>query len=300
MKYTWGIIGHEKELAQIEADIETGNLSHAYLLAGQNSIGKFTVAKKMAGILQCNNNFCHECSTCIQVQKGSHLDTIELLDNGESLKIDQIRSLIERICMSKQSNYKIILMQTVERMPREAANSFLKTLEEPPANTIFVMTTNNVRAILPTILSRTRIINFKSLPIGYLEGLLKEHYPDKDPEAIKHACIFSLGRVGKAVHLIESPEALSDYVSMYHDIRNFLEHKSVVSRFSYVNSLLENEGKVSIFLDILAHVLRSKLLENPSSSQSYINTLLKLDEGGILLKKNVNDRLVLENLMLAL
>lgn len=300
MKYNWSIIGHEKELKQIESDIETGNIVHAYLLAGSNSIGKFTVAKKMAGILQCNNNFCHECPTCIQVQKGSHLDTIEMLDEGESIGINDVRVLIERLNMSKQSNYKIALLQSIERMPREAANSFLKILEEPPADTIFIMTTNSMRFILPTILSRVRVIVFRNVSVKYLEELLRKNYPDKDTEAIKQASIFSLGRVGKAVHLIENPDSLTYYIAVYHDIRNFLEHKSVAARFSYVESLLENEKNVAIFFDILAHVLRSKILEDPVSAKKHINTLLKLSEAAILLKKNVNDRLVLENLMLAL
>jgi len=300
MKYNWSIIGHEKELKQIESDIETGNIAHAYLLAGPNSIGKFTIAKKMAGILQCNNNFCHECPTCIHVQKGSHLDTIEMLDNGESIGINDVRALIERLGMSKQSNYKIALLQSIERMPREAANSFLKVLEEPPTDTIFIMTTNNMRLILPTILSRARAIAFRSVSAKYLEELLKANYPDKDDDAIKQASIFSLGRVGKAVHLVENPDSLAHYITVYHDVQNFLEHKSTTARFSYVESLLEDEKNVVIFLDILTHVLRSKTLENPESSEKHINTLLKLSEAAILLKRNVNDRLVLENLMLAL
>ena len=58
MKYNWSIIGHEKQLERIEKDISSGNLAHAYLLLGPNSVGKSTVARKMAGILQCENDFC--------------------------------------------------------------------------------------------------------------------------------------------------------------------------------------------------------------------------------------------------
>jgi len=304
MKYNWSVIGHEKELKQIESDIETGNVSHGYLLAGPNSIGKFTVAKKMAGILQCNNNFCHECPTCIQIQKGGHLDTMEILDNGESIGIDEMHTLVERLNMSKQSNYKICLIQSVERMTVAAANRFLKTLEEPPSDTIFIMTTNSMRLVLPTILSRARVITFRSVSAKYLEELLKQTYPDKDDESIKQASIFSLGRIGKAVHFMTNPDSLSQYIAIYHDVQNFLEFKSVIGRFSYVDSLLEDEDtaerKISVFLDILTHVLRSKSLENPSAAKKYINTLSKVDEHAILLRKNVNKRLVLENLMLAI
>jgi DNA polymerase-3 subunit delta' len=300
MKYNWSIIGHEKQLKQIENDIESGNLSHAYLLVGSNSIGKHTVAKKMAGILQCENNFCHECGTCIQVQKGSHLDTIELNDDGESIKIESVRNLIDRLSMTRQSKYKIVLIQSLERMTTEAANSFLKILEEPPPRTIFILTTNDIRLLLPTIVSRVRVVKFNPVSAAYLTKKLRELYPDYDEEAIKQVSLFSLGRTGKAIHLMESPEALADYIKVYHDVQNFLDHKNIVDRFAYVEEMAVDSDKIDSFFNILKHVLRSKVLEGDAKSAKYINTLSKIDEAGILLKKNINPRLVLENLMLAL
>jgi DNA polymerase-3 subunit delta' len=307
MKYNWSIIGHEKQLQQIEKDIESGNLSHAYLLVGSNSIGKHTVAKKLAGILQCENNFCHECATCIQVQKGSHLDTFELNDDGEAIKIEAVRGLIDRLSMTRQAQYKIVLIQSMERMTVEASNSFLKILEEPPTRTIFILTTNDIRLLLPTIVSRVRVLKFNPVSASYLTKKLHELYPDHNEEDIKQVSLFSLGRTGKAIHLMENPDALADYIKVYHDVQNFLDHKNIVDRFAYVESLSANPGKFSAdsdkidsFFNILKHVLRSKVLEGDPKSAKYINTLSKIDEAGILLKKNINPRLVLENLMLAL
>jgi len=300
MKYNWSIIGHEKQLMRIEKDIESGNLSHAYLLVGSNSIGKYTVAKKMAGILQCENNFCHKCSTCVQVQKGCHVDTIELSDDGESIKIESVRDLIERLSLTRQAKYKIVLIQSLERMPPAAANSFLKILEEPPPRTIFIMTTNDIMLLLPTIVSRVRVVKFNPVSAAYLIKKLNELYPGQDKEILKQVSLFSLGRTGKAIHLMESPEALADYIKTYHDVQNFLDHKNIVDRFSYVEDFATDPGKIDGFFNILKHVLRSKVLEGDPLSEKYINTLSKIDEAGILLKKNVNLRLVLENLMLAL
>lgn len=299
MKYTWSIIGHEKQLEMIEKDFESGNFAHAYLLTGPNSIGKFTVAKKMAGILQCDNDFCHQCPTCLQVEKGQHLDTIELTGK-DSIKIEEVRRLIERLNMTRQSKYKILLIQSLERMTPEAANSFLKTLEEPTQKTIFIMTTDNVRALLPTIVSRVRVVKFSSVSSVYLRSKLAELYPDCAGEIIAQVSLFSMGKTGKAVHLMENPDALAEYLKAYHDVQIFLEHRSLVDRFSYVEGLMEEERRVEIFFDILTHVLRSKLLEGDAESQRLLNALSKIAEAGILLKKNVNARLVLENLMLAL
>jgi replication-associated recombination protein RarA len=299
MKYNWSIIGHEKQLIQIEKDIESGNLSHAYLLAGPNSVGKSTVAKKMAGILQCNNNFCHKCKTCIQIQQGNHLDTSELRGR-DSIKIEDIRKLIERVNMTSQSSYKIFFIQTIERMTIEAANSFLKALEEPPPGTIFILTTNNIRELLPTIVSRVRVLKFSNVSAKYLVDKLRELYPDSDEDTIRKVSLFSLGKTGKALHLMENPDSRANYLKIYNDVQNFLKHRSCVDRFVYVENLLAEERQVEIFLNILIHVLRSKMLEGSKDVEKHLNTLLKIEEAGILLKKNINARLVLENLMLVL
>jgi DNA polymerase III subunit delta' len=300
MKYNWSIIGHEKQLKQIESDIESGNLSHAYLMAGPNSVGKHTVSRKIAGILQCENNFCHKCPTCTQVQHGSHIDTVELRGNDESIKIEDVRKLVERTNMTGQSKYKIFLIQSVERMTIEAANSFLKVLEEPPPNTIFILTTNNIRGLLPTLISRVRVVKFSNVSARYLEEKLKELYPDQDAETIHQVSLLSLGKTGKAIHLMENPDSLADYRKIYADVQNFLRSKNRVDRFAYVEDLVEEQKRVDVFLNILTHVLRSKVLEGDAETSKHINTLSKIEEAGMFLKRNINKRLVLENLMLSL
>lgn len=300
MKYNWSIIGHEKQLIELEKDIESGNLAHAYLLSGPNSVGKNTVAKKLAGILQCENDFCHKCPTCMQIERGSHLDTVELEDDKESIKIEDVRKIIDRSSMTGQSRYKIFMIQTIERMTVEAANSFLKVLEEPPPKTVFILTTNNIRTLLPTVVSRVRIIKFSSVSVAYLERKLRDLYPDCDVETLKQVGLFSLGKTGKALSLMENPEKLADTLKVYRDVQNFLAFRSIVDRFSYVEDLREDGSKIEAFLNMLTHVLRSKVLTGDKDTEKYLVTLSKIEEAGILLKKNVNTRLVLENLMISL
>lgn len=300
MKYNWSIIGHEKQLEQLESDISSGNLAHAYLLAGPNSVGKHTVAKKLAGILQCENDFCHKCKTCLQVQQGCHIDTFELNDDKESIKIEDVRKIIERASMTGQSLYKIFLIQSIERMTKEAANSFLKVLEEPPPKTVFILTTNNLGEILSTVVSRVRIIKFNNVSASYLVKKLSELYPDRDEETIKRVSLFSLGKTGEALHLIENQDSLANYLKVYNDIQNFLQYKSCVDRFAYIEDLVADPSKIEMFLNIMTHILRSKALEGDKNTEKYLNTLLKIEEAGMLLKKNINSRLVLENLMLIL
>ena len=108
-----------------------------------------------------------------------------------------------------------------------------------------------------------------------------------------------MGKTGKAVHLMENPDSLANYTKVYHDVQNFLDHKNIVDRFYYVESLLQDEKMVELFLEILTHVLRSKMLEGESRLR-FAEVLSRVGEAGALNKKNVNSRLLLENLMLML
>jgi DNA polymerase III gamma/tau subunit len=300
MIYNWNIIGHDKQLKMLEADIESGNLAHSYLLYGAGHVGKYTVAKKLASILQCENNFCGVCPTCIQIRKGIHLDTMEYENNKEALKIDQIREIISRCNMSSQSRYKVVVLQSIGRMTVEASNALLKTLEEPPGRTLFIMTTSNVQEVLPTILSRSRLIKFHLFSTEFLANKLRELYPESTEETINQVAKLSLGRAGRALDLMNQPEMLAYFLKLYKDTLYLLDTDNIVEKFAYVENLVEDEKMKNDFLNVMTHVLRNKMLEaNPGRERKgFIEMAAKVQEAFILLKKNVNARLVLENLML--
>ena len=300
MIYNWNIIGHDKQLKMLEADIESGNLAHSYLLYGAGHVGKYTFAKKLASILQCENNFCGVCPTCIQIRKGIHLDTMEYENNKEALKIDQIREIISRCNMSSQSRYKVVVLQSIGRMTVEASNALLKTLEEPPGRTLFIMTTSNVQEVLPTILSRSRLIKFHLFSTEFLANKLRELYPESTEETINQVAKLSLGRAGRALDLMNQPEMLAYFLKLYKDTLYLLDTDNIVEKFAYVENLVEDEKMKNDFLNVMTHVLRNKMLEaNPGRERKgFIEMAAKVQEAFILLKKNVNARLVLENLML--
>jgi len=298
MIYNWNIIGHEKQLEMLEADIESGNLAHSYLLCGPSHVGKYTVAKKLAYILQCPNNFCGNCPTCTQIRKGSHIDVMEFPNNHESLKIEQVREIIGRAMMSSQSKYKIIILQTIDRMTPEAANCFLKTLEEPPEGTVFIMTTSHIREILPTIVSRSRTVRFHSFSVEYLVKILREKHPDIEDEVIENVAKLALGKTGKALDLMEQPDELVYNLKLYKDVLYLLATDNIVERFKYVEELLEDDKKLRDFLNVMLHVLRSKMLEDRGQSGKVNRLISNVENAKKFLRQNVNARLVLENLML--
>lgn len=300
MIYNWNIIGHEKQLKMLERDITSGNLSHAYLLYGPSHVGKYTVAKKLASILQCENNFCGVCPTCVQIRKGSHIDTMEYENTHEPIKIGDIRDVISRCSMSSQSRYKIIILQSIGRMTPEAANAFLKTLEEPHPGTVFIMTTGFVKDVLPTITSRARTIKFHLFSSEFLTKKLKELYPENDDETIKQVTKLSLGKAGRAIDLMNNPDELAYFLKLYKDAQHLLETSNLVEKFSYVEELNEDEDRRRDFLGVLTHILRNKLFEKNAleKREKFIRMVAVVAEADILIKRNVNSRLVLENLML--
>lgn len=304
--YNWNIIGHKKQLEMIEQDIESGNLTHAYLFSGPSRVGKFSIVKKLANILQCNNNLCNICPTCKQLQSGNHTDTIVLKsDEGESIKIEQVREIIARLQMTKQANYKLLLIKGAERLTPEAANCLLKTLEEPPPNTMIIMTTSNIREILPTIISRVRLIKFTAYSNKFIEEKLTDLYPDKDPDTIKQVASLSLGKSGKAIRLLENSELLQKYLNMYNVLCEFLEDKPLYTKFGAINEILKEEKSPDEFLDVFTHLVRTKLHSGidvdtitPEKKQYYLDLLASTEETRSLLKRNINARLALENLAL--
>lgn len=301
MLYNWNIIGHERQLNALEKDVKDGNLSHAYLFAGPSKVGKFTVAKKLAHILQCPNNFCHTCSICKQVEKGCHVDTIEMKNDGESIKIELIREIIMRLNMTSNSNYKIFLAEDIERMTNEAANCLLKTLEDPPPQVIFICTTTNVREVLPTIVSRMRILRFRSFSEKFLQQSLSPFFPDADTETLKQVSALSLGKSGQAFKLMRDGELLSYFRKLYNDVLRLLSTDTVAEKFAYVKDIVDDPKLTEDFLDVLLHILRNRLISDRSANHvAIIKNLVDAERTIFLLKKNVNARIALENLMLSL
>ena len=288
----------------LESDIKSDNLSHAYLLVGPSHVGKYTVAKKLAYILQCPNNYCGACPTCTQIRKKSHIDTMEFTNNRESIKIEQVREIVSRAQMSTQSRYKVVLLQAIGRMTPEAANCLLKTLEEPTEKTVFIMTASHVREILPTIVSRSRVMRFHSFSTEFLEKTLVEKFPESDAETVGDVARLALGKSGRAFDLMDQPEELAYHLKLYRDVQSILKIEDVVEKFRYADELAEDEKKRRNFLNTMMHVLRGQLLEGGAAGggsvdrERVIRLISDVENAKSSLKQNVNSKLVLENLLL--
>ena len=306
MLYKWDIIGHQIQLKQLEHEISDNNITHAYLFSGPKQTGKFSIAKIFTNILLCKKNFCHICEDCKLLKNGAHPDAITLDDNGESIKIDTIRELIRKTNLTIQGKYRIILIENIERMPIEAQNSFLKTLEEPPGETIFILTTSHINQVLPTILSRVRQYFFFTVEDNILEKYLKQNFDNQN--TIKEAVNMAQGRPGLAITLMEDQAFLGSQRELYTQIDSFLKKNDLVRKFIFIEMIEKNPEQIELFFDAFTRYLRKLIFEyttdnnHPLKSrftlQEIVNLFEYLEKTRYLIQRNINKKLALENLLL--
>jgi DNA polymerase-3 subunit delta' len=165
---TWTLFSQQPRVAELlYHSLRNQRLAHAYLFAGPRGAGKKQMALHLAKSLFClerEADACGACLPCRRIEAGNHPDVLIISPDGASIKIDQIRALQKEMSMrAVESAHKVYIIEHVDKMTTQAANSLLKFLEEPPAGVVALLLTENSHAILPTILSRCQILTFSPL-----------------------------------------------------------------------------------------------------------------------------------------
>jgi DNA polymerase-3 subunit delta' len=165
---TWTLFSQQPRVAELlYHSLRNQRLAHAYLFAGPRGTGKKQMALHLAKSLFClerEADACGACLSCRRIEAGNHPDVLVISPDGASIKIDQIRTLQKEMSMrAVESARKVYIIEHVDKMTTQAANSLLKFLEEPPAGVVALLLTENSHAILPTILSRCQILTFSPL-----------------------------------------------------------------------------------------------------------------------------------------
>lgn len=179
------VIGHEDNINLIRNMVKDGRIPHALIFSGRESIGKKRVALLFASTLLCEKREgCLKCPPCRRVLKATHPDVITIEASKESITISQIRELQEWAALRPmEKKAKIAIIDDAHLMTKEAANAFLKTLEEPPPDTYFVLVTHAPNRLISTIASRCLTVRFSPLTerevariceLEKLEGLSRE------------------------------------------------------------------------------------------------------------------------------
>ncbi len=198
------IVGQTSAIRSLQSSMRKGAISHAYLFFGPDGIGKKLTAFGLAKAVNCLQqvgDFCGSCDACRRIEKGIHPDFFFIEPDGVNVKVDQLRDLQASIRYRPYlAKKKVCIIDQADRMNTSSANSILKTLEEPPADTIIILVTSSLEQILPTIRSRCRTVQFSPLAIHDLERLITQ-IMTTPPDKARVLAILAGGSIGRAQSL---------------------------------------------------------------------------------------------------
>lgn len=222
------VVGQSHITTTLKNAIKNNQLAHAFLFCGPRGVGKTTCARILAKTINCENRTsdgeaCNECNSCTSFDNGTSLNIHEL-DAASNNSVEDIRVLVEQVRFAPQAGqYKVYIVDEVHMLTTQAFNAFLKTLEEPPPFAIFILATTEKHKIIPTILSRCQIFDFKRITNKDTVEHLHEICEKENIEADK-----------TALHLIaqKSEGCLRDSLSILDKIVSFTNGK-----LSYANTL---------------------------------------------------------------
>ncbi|OGX29841.1 MAG: DNA polymerase III subunit delta' [Omnitrophica WOR_2 bacterium RIFCSPHIGHO2_01_FULL_49_10] len=268
------VIGQELAVDLLKKAIEEKRLAHAYLFIGPDGVGKSLLAKIFAKALNCEKQTaeaCDECVPCKKIEGNIHPDVITVSPEGKSsqIGIDAIRKIEKAMSLKPyEGRTKVFTIDGADKMTEEAANSLLKTLEEPPKETVLVLLASNMFKLQPTIVSRCQKVLFHPLNERAIMKELIERYGLDDKKAM---CVsrFSEGRLGRAIEVLEG-EALAKRDRV---VDEFLTPKQL----DYEDTWLYGEPreKVNEALNALAVYFRDLLVFNLSKDQGLLVNLDK-------------------------
>ncbi|MDO8549758.1 MAG: DNA polymerase III subunit gamma/tau [Ignavibacteria bacterium] len=172
------VVGQEHITTTLKNAIKDGRIAHAYLFTGPRGVGKTTTARILAKTLNCLNpvNYepCNECEMCKAIKAGQLFDIIEI-DAASNRGIDEMRTLRESVKYPPiKGKYKVYIIDEVHMLTKESFNAFLKTLEEPPSQTIFIFATTDVHKVPLTIISRCQRFDFRRIEMDTIKSLLNK------------------------------------------------------------------------------------------------------------------------------
>jgi DNA polymerase-3 subunit gamma/tau len=165
------VVGQIHIAKTLKNALQNDKLAHAFLFCGPRGVGKTTCARILAKVINCENTKdkvepCNECNSCISFNENASFNILEL-DAASNNSVEHIRTLIEQVRFPPQSGtHKVFIIDEVHMLSSQAFNAFLKTLEEPPPYAIFILATTEKHKIIPTILSRCQIYDFKRIQIN--------------------------------------------------------------------------------------------------------------------------------------
>jgi len=328
------ILGQDRPRQVLEKALRNGRIPNAYLFYGQESIGKKFTAIEVAKALNCivsgPLDGCGQCSPCLKIENRTHPDFFILEPEKSSpttreavLKIDAVRELQKKLAyLPYEGQTKVAIVNNVECMNLQAANSFLKTLEEPPSRTLIILIASNPYQLLPTIVSRCQKIRFYPLPAEAIREIIAHHFESEtgetQPEELELRSRRAMGQVVRAMKqdLLEVSQHREELI----DLIGVSSFKRMDRVFLWTKTWAKQNDLIQLILDELINLLRDaaviktdrtsdaifnkdlarqlESLAQQKSLSALIAMFATVQSTKAALKSNANAQLSLENMLL--
>lgn len=237
------VVGQSHITTTLKNAIKNNQLAHAFLFCGPRGVGKTTCARILAKTINCENvtpegEACNQCHSCVSFNDGISLNIHEL-DAASNNSVDDIRTLVEQVRFAPQAGkYKVYIIDEVHMLSSSAFNAFLKTLEEPPPYAIFILATTEKHKILPTILSRCQIFDFKRITtadtVQHLQEICDKETISAEKAALQVIAQKSEGCMRDALSILDKIVSFTNGELSY---RNTLEHLNILDADYYFRIL---------------------------------------------------------------
>jgi DNA polymerase-3 subunit gamma/tau len=239
------VVGQKHITTTLKNAIKNNQLAHAFLFCGPRGVGKTTCARILAKTINCENlqpdgEACNKCNSCKSFNEGISLNIHEL-DAASNNSVDDIRTLVEQVrFMPQAGKYKVYIVDEVHMLSAAAFNAFLKTLEEPPPYAIFILATTEKHKIIPTILSRCQIFDFKRITtndtVEHLQEIVNKENIRAEKSALQIIAQKSEGCMRDALSILDKIVSFTNGEVNY---QNTLEHLNILDE-DYYFKLLDN------------------------------------------------------------
>ncbi|HEY0297982.1 MAG TPA: DNA polymerase III subunit gamma/tau [Arachidicoccus sp.] len=253
------VVGQQHITTTLKNAIKNHQLAHAFLFCGPRGVGKTTCARILAKTINCENlqpdgEACDKCPSCVSFNDGASLNIHEL-DAASNNSVDDIRALVEQVRFAPQAGkYKVYIVDEVHMLSTSAFNAFLKTLEEPPGYAIFILATTEKHKILPTILSRCQIFDFKRITnndtVEHLEEIVKNEHIQAEKAALQVIAQKSEGCMRDALSILDKIVSFTDAKLTY---QNTIDNLNILDEdyyFKMLECLLQQDlGSLMLLYD---------------------------------------------------
>ena len=256
------VVGQSLITSTLKNAIKSNQLAQSFLFCGPKGVGKTSCARILAKTINCENitdnvDACNECVSCKSFNENASFNVHEL-DAASNNSVDDIRKLVDQVRFAPQvGEYNIYIIDEVHMLSAQAFNAFLKTLEEPPKHAKFILATTEKHKIIPTILSRCQIFDFKRVGVndiaGHLDFVAKSEGVTAESEALHLIAQKSDGAMRDSLSLFDRLISFSDKTLTY---KGVIEHLNILDYdyyFKVTDYLLTNDIKelLNIFNEIL-------------------------------------------------